>query len=92
MDPEDTIEPDLLTLLDDLCLRIQNKKTHEDTSGVCIPERYKYMIEHSEFKKDCGYAKKYKDIFLRSDYEEIKQIFLDVLVQYRLIEGNEFGR
>jgi hypothetical protein len=84
------LEPDLLTLLDILAKRIHPPMNPNQYSDSMI-ERYNFFITHSEFGKDCTYARKCKDIFLREDYEQIKQIFLDTLVQFRMVEGNQFG-
>lgn len=41
---------------------------------------------------DCPYYKKSKDIFLQRDYEALKTLFLECLNQYRIVEGQDFGR
>lgn len=79
-------DPDLLTTLNDLRIRLES---HGEPVFV---QQYLHFIEHSEFGKDCGYAKKCKDLYLRYDHEEIKHLFLKALEQYRLIEGEDFGK
>ncbi len=86
-DNNKTPEPDLLLLLDDLRLRLINKEGYSD-----LVEQYKYFITHSEYGKDCQYARKAKDIWLKYDYNDIKTLFLLILEQYRVIEGQDFGR
>lgn len=83
----DNQEPDLLLLLDDLRLRLINKDGYSD-----MVEKYKYFCTHSEYGKNCSYAKKCKDVYLRYDYEDIKILFLKILEQYRIVEGDQFGR
>lgn len=41
---------------------------------------------------DCPYYRKSKDIFLSKDYEEVRDLFLKCIEQYRIVEGRSFGR
>ncbi len=85
-DPYPGEDPDLLTTLNDLRIRLCS-------SGEPIfIQQYLHFITHSEYGKDCGYAKKCKDLFLRYDYEEIRDLFLKTLEQFRVIEGKDFGK
>ena len=44
----------------------------------------------TEMGDDCRYYRKSRELFLEKDYEELKTIFLEVVEQYRLIEGKDF--
>lgn len=41
---------------------------------------------------DCPYYWRSKDIFLNKDYDDLRDLFLKCLEQYRLVEGANFGR
>jgi hypothetical protein len=79
-------DPDLLTSLNDLRISLES-----EGDSVFI-QRYQHFITHSEFRKDCGYAKKCKELFLKYDYVRIKNHFLKALEQFRTIEGKDFGK
>ena len=85
------MEKDLLISLFDLYQRLGKHSNSTSVTGGML-ERYHWFINNSEFKEDCAYAHKSKDLFLRYDYEEIKKLFLDTLEQFRIIEGEKFGR
>lgn len=55
-------------------------------------ERYNWFINNSNMGDDCTYARKCEDLFLRDDYEEIRDLFLECLEEFRKIEGLTFGR
>ena len=83
------VEKNLLQVLYNLFKRINS---HGGVIEANILERYIYFIEHSENKENCMYAKKYKELFLKYDYEDIKKRFLEVLDKLREIEGENFGK
>jgi len=82
-------DKNLLESLNSLVSRINNHGGKLDASML---ERYIYFIEHSEFGKDCSYARKCMDLFIKYDYNDVRALFLDVLEQFRLIEGKDFGK
>lgn len=86
---EDKKPDDLLIALDNLQRRINSHGGKMD--GDSMVERYRYFVEHSERGTQCTYARKCKEIFLRYDYEDIRDQLLLVLEHLRLIEGKEFG-
>jgi hypothetical protein len=55
-------------------------------------DKYNYFINNSTHGRDCQYAIKAKEMFLKYDYEEVKKMFLIVLDEYRKVEGVKFGR
>lgn len=84
------MQEDLLSLLWELCQRIQS---HGGVlKGDSLFERYDYFVKNSSSGKDCQYAKKCQALILKHDYDDIMKLFLKVLEQYRLVEGNNFGK
>jgi hypothetical protein len=79
-------DPDLLTTLNDLRIRLMS---HGEPVFV---QQYNHFVTHSEFGFSCGYAKKCKELFLKYDYEELRDLFLKTLEQFRLVEGKDFGK
>lgn len=82
------MEPDIILLLWELAQRI-------NSHGGLLPgdsmfERYTYFVKHSEYGKDCSYARKSRDLILKHDYDDILKLFLKVLEEYRKIEGVNF--
>lgn len=55
-------------------------------------ERYCFFCEHSEHGPSCGYALKAKDLWEKMDYEEVRKLFLEALEEFRLVEGESFGK
>lgn len=55
-------------------------------------ERYNYFIYNSEHGRECKYARKCLDIFLEEDYEDIRKLLLEVLSEFRNVEGDKFGK
>lgn len=80
----------MLLALHELATRINSHGGVLD--GDSMVERYKYFVEHSDAGKDCSYARKCKDLFLRYDYEDIKKLLVKTLEQFRIIEGSDFGK
>jgi len=89
MEDSDKEPSDLIIELDTLQKRINSHGGKMD--GDSMAERYRYFVEHSERGKSCVYARKCKDLFLRYDYEDIRDQLLLVLEELRLIEGRDFG-
>jgi hypothetical protein len=83
------LEGDVIISLNNLAKRISS---HGGKVNESMAERYKYFVEHSERGKDCSYAKKCQDLFLRYDYEDVKAEFLETLKYFRIIEGENFGK
>ncbi len=85
------MDSDLLSSLYQLFLRLS---FHVDNTGKTnggMLERYHWFINNSEYGSNCQYARKCKDLFERFDYEEIRDLFLVCLEEFRKIEGAEFG-
>lgn len=71
---------DLIDVLEDLRVRL-NKSGVERTTGL-----------KKEMGDDCQYYRKSKDIFLQRDYDDLKQLTLSLVDQFRLIEGKDFAK
>ncbi len=86
----------LLLSLYDLFFRLSSPYPNERREKVLgsggMLQRYKFFIEHGEYKEKCAYAIKAADLFLANDYEEVKKLFLSCLEEYRKVEGDSFGR
>ena len=82
---------DLLENLFTLWSRLSRHGDGEKTTGGML-ERYHWFLHNSEYKEDCQYTKKCQDLFLRTDYEDIKKLFLECLAAFRQVEGDTFGR
>jgi hypothetical protein len=80
-------QPDLIDVLDDLRKSLSALSARLNTSGV---ERTTGLKRN--MGDDCAYYRKSKDLFLRRDYDQVMELFLKVLEQYRLVEGDSFGR
>ncbi len=86
-------EPNLLTTLKKLIRRVWKRDTPArpgETEGWV--ERYNFFIETSEHGADCAYARKCMDLFLLDDYEDTKKLVLELLSEFRKVEGEGFGR
>ena len=77
----------LLTILQTFVKRVTTRPGGSE--GFC--ERYNFFLETSPHGKDCAYALKCLDLFLSEDYPEIRTLFLDLLSEFRNIEGATFG-
>lgn len=82
---------DLLTSLHSLWDRLSRHASGDKRTGGML-ERYVYFLEHSEHGENCAYAVKSKDLFLRFDYEEIRDLFLTCLTEFRKVEGEDWGK
>ena len=80
-------QPDLIDVLDDLRKSLSALSARLNASGV---ERTTGLKKN--MGDDCAYYRKSKDLFLRRDYDQVMELFLKVLEQYRIVEGNNFGR
>jgi len=78
----------LLTVLHNFVNRVKTRPGGSE--GFC--ERYNFFLTTSEYGADCTYARKCMDLFLSEDYPEIRVLFLEVLAEFRSIEGEDFGR
>ncbi len=59
--------------------------------GESMIERYHWYVNHSDKGRDCAYARKCRDLFNTYDYDTIRQMFLETLELFRVIEGPSFG-
>ena len=73
-DESDIPHTDLLTVLADLSDRMKHCGGTLD-SDILI--RYRHFVRYSEHKADCAYARKYRGIFLRHDYEALRDLILE---------------
>jgi hypothetical protein len=78
---------DLIDDLDSLRIALLSFSDRLEKSGV---ERTTGL--KANLGDDCPYYKKSKDVFLNRDYDQVKDLFLKVLDQYRIVEGQSFGR
>lgn len=74
------MQKDLLDHLNELRARMQRSGL-ERTSGL-----------KQAMSDNCAYYRKSKDLLLKEDFDQIKDLFLICLEEYRKIEGNNFGR
>ena len=77
-------------LIDDLeALRVALLAFHDrlEKSGVARTTGLKVNMG-----EDCQYYRKSKDIFLRKDYEQVRDLFIKAVGQFRLVEGDSFVR
>ena len=80
-------------VLDALYDLVERIKTHGGKlKEASMLERYKYFRDHSEYKENCPYAAKCRELFMQYDYKDVTELFLKVLEKYRIIEGDKFGR
>ena len=83
-----TTVPNLLTVLQTFVKRVTTRPGGSE--GFC--ERYNFFLESSIHGADCAYARKCMDLFLSEDYPEIRVLFLELLSEFRKVEGAGFGR
>ncbi len=77
-------------LIDDLeDLRVALHLLHErlEKSGVARTTGLKVNMGD-----DCHYYRKSKDLFLQRDYEQVRDLVLKAVSQFRLIEGDGYAR
>lgn len=65
---------DLLDILCDLNHRFSH---HGGTVEGNILTRYAWFRDHSEHGKDCGYALRCRDLFLRHDFSEVVKLICE---------------
>ncbi len=80
---------DLIDDLEELRKALLSFSDRLEKSGV---ERTTGLKHAMLLGEDCPFYKKSRDIFLNRDYTDLKVLFLKVLKQYRIIEGDTFGR
>lgn len=78
--------PDLIDVLDELRLSLAKLSDRLNKSGVERTTGLKRAMGD-----DCAFYQKSKDLFLRKDYDQVMELFLKVLDQYRIVEGRNFG-
>lgn len=81
------MDRDLFDVLVDLHHRLNTYgNTVENTSVI---ERYSFMVKHSEYGKNCGYARKYRDMFVEHDYEDIRKLIMEAADMFKAIDSPE---
>ena len=80
----------VLDALWSLYKRIQNHAGQIE--GANCLERYARLVEMSDRGYSCQFARKYMNLFMEHDYEDVRTKFLNTLEMFRLIEGDGFGR
>ncbi len=78
--------PDLIDDLEALRKALLTFSDRLEKSGVERTTGLKFNLGD-----DCPYYVKSKDIFLSKDYDQVRDLFLKCLAQYRLVEGASFG-
>jgi len=78
----------------DLLIELFNLAARINSHGGVLPgesmvERYKYFVEHSEYGKDCSFARKCKDLFLTYDYDDIVKQLKVVIQLIEDVEGKK---
>lgn len=64
----------------------------KDIRVANLLERWVHFSIYSDQGDACKYARKCEDLFMQHDYEQVKKTFLCALEQFRIIEGQNFGR
>ena len=52
-----------------------------------IIERYRDLINSSTHGKNCGYARKYRDMFIEHDYEDIRKLITEAAEMFKEIDS-----
>ena len=76
---------DLLDVLCELNRRFNTYGGKIDNTNVL--ERYEYLISHSDYGKDCGYARKYREMFIDKDYEAVKALIMEAFSMIKEIDS-----
>lgn len=81
----------LLDSLEDLRVSLQHAESDKKRSSYL--EMYDKFNRISDHGRNCTYSQKARALFLKTDYDRVKQDILVVLEAIRKTDGNEdFGR
>lgn len=75
---------DLLDVLFDLSLRMNTYGGKIENCNVL--DRWHHFSVTAERGKDCVYARKYRDMFLDKDYEDVKKLVLEAAEYFNSID------
>jgi hypothetical protein len=77
---------DFFDVLIDLNKRLN---TYSGTvEGTNIIERYAHFITSSDKGKNCGYARRYRELFITHDWDDISRLILEAADTIRDINGD----
>lgn len=76
---------DLFDVLVDLNTRLNTYGNKVE--GTNIIERYRDLINSSVHGKNCGYARRYRDLFVEHEYEDVKKLILEAADMFKAIDS-----
>jgi hypothetical protein len=65
---------------------LHSRLTRDDSN---LPEQFSFFTERSSTGVDCGFAEKARALFMRRDYNDIRELVLSVVQCYSDIEGED---